>query len=254
MSKNILIVTTNQRVFPGGKASSGVWLSTIARFARVLETNKYSYTFISPQGGEVQIDKHSLTWMFAKKDDWEYYKNEIFRDKLLHTLSPKQINPQNYDAIYFSGGYGTLEDFPDNQDFQDISKTIYENGGVIAGVAHGVSGLLNIRLKNDAYLLNNKQVTGFTDLEETLAGNRKYMPFSLENELKKRGAIFKKAILPYALFLVSDRQVITGQSPCASGAIAKEMIRKLHNITDSLKDAQKVLIQDNSKTLRPGCR
>ena len=51
MSKNILIVTTNQRVFPGGKAPSGVWLSTIARFARVLETHGYSYTLSSPQGG-----------------------------------------------------------------------------------------------------------------------------------------------------------------------------------------------------------
>lgn len=253
MSKNVLIVTTNQRVFPGGKASSGVWLSTIARFARVLETNGYDYTFMSPQGGEVQIDKHSLTWMFTKKEDWEYYNNKTFREKLLRTLSPYQINPHNYDAIYFSGGYGTLEDFPDNAAFQSIAKTIYENGGVIAGIAHGVSGLLNIRLKNGSYLLNNKQVTGFSDLEEALAGNRKYMPFSLESELKKRGAIFKKAILPYALFVVSDRQVITGQSPCASAAIAKEMIRKLHNVTDSLKDAQKVSIQDNSKTLRPGC-
>jgi putative intracellular protease/amidase len=253
MSKNVLIVTTNQRVFPGGKSSSGVWLSTIARFARVLEAHGYHYTFISPKGGEVQIDKHSLAWVFTKTSDWEYYNNEIFRDKLLHTLSPKQINARNYDAIYFSGGYGTLEDFPNNQDFQNIAKTIYENGGVIAAIAHGVSGLLNIRLSNGLYLLNNKQVTGFSNLEETLAGNRRYIPFSLENELKKRGAIFRKAILPYVLFLVSDRQVITGQSPCASGAIAKEMIRKLHNITDSLKDAQKVSIQDNSKTLRPGC-
>lgn len=253
MSKNILIVTTNQQVFPGGKAPSGVWLSTIARFARVLESNGYDYTFISPQGGEVQIDKHSLNWMYTKKEDWAYYNNKIFREKLLHTLSPQQINEKNYDAIYFSGGYGTLEDFPDNQAFQNIAKNIYENGGVVAGIAHGVSGLLNVRLSNDSYLLNNKQVTGFSDLEETLAGNRRYMPFSLENELKKRGAIFKKAMLPYALFLVSDQQIITGQSPCASGAIAKEMIRKLHNVTDSLKDAQKVVIQDNSKTLRPGC-
>ncbi len=253
MSKNILIVTTNEKVFPGGKAPSGVWLGTVARFVRVLETNGYHYTFISPNGGEVRIDKHSLSWMYVKKTDWEYYNDETFRDKLQHTLSPQQINPQNYDAIYFSGGYGTLADFPENLFFQNIAKIIYENGGVVAGIAHGVSGLLNIRLKNGSYLLNNKQVTGFSDLEETLAGNRKYMPFSLEKEMKKRGAIFKKAILPYALFVVSDRQVITGQSTCAAGAIAKELVRKLHNITESLTEAQKVSIQDNSKTLRPGC-
>lgn len=253
MSKNILIVTTNQRVFPGGKAPSGVWLSTIARFARVLETHGYSYTLSSPQGGEVQIDKHSLNWMFTKKSDWEFYHDKTFQKKLLCTLSPRQINAKNYDAIYFSGGYGTLEDFPDNEAFQHIAKTIYENGGVISAIAHGVSGLINIKLSNGSYLIYNRQVTGFSDFEEILAGNKKYMLFSLENELKKRGAIFKKAIFPYALFVVSDQQIITGQSPCAAGVIAKEMIRKLHNVTDSLKDAQKVWIQDNSKTLRPGC-
>jgi putative intracellular protease/amidase len=253
MSKNVLIVTTNQRFFPGGKASSGVWLSTVARFARVLETHGYNYTFVSPQGGEVQIDKHSLTWMFTKKGDWDYYHDKVFQEKLLHTLPASQIDANNYDAIYFSGGYGTLDDFPKNQAFQQITKTIYENGGVVAGIAHGVCGLMNVEINNGSYLLDNKQVTGFSNLEETLSGNRKYMPFSLENELKNRGAIFKKAILPFALFMVSDQQIVTGQSPCAAAAIAKEMIRKLHNVTESLKDAQKVSIQDNSKTLRPGC-
>jgi putative intracellular protease/amidase len=171
----------------------------------------------------------------------------------LNTLSAPQINPSDYDAIYYSGGYATLADFPNNPLLQHITQTIYENGGVVAGIAHGVSGLLNIRLKNESYLLDNKQVTGLSDLEEVLAGNRSIMPFSLEQELKKRGANFKKALLPYALFMVSDQQVITGQSPCAAAAIAKEIVHKLRNITDSFKDAQKVLIQDNSKTLRPGC-
>lgn len=253
MTGNVLIVVTNQRIFPGGKASSGVWLSTVARFANVLASNGYNYTFVSPKGGEVQIDKHSLTWMFTKKIDWQYYNDATFREKLQTTLSPHQVNPNDYDAIYFSGGYATLEDFPNNPFLQYITKSIYENGGVVAGIAHGVCGLLNVRLSNDKLLLDNKQVTGFSDVEEILAGNRSYMPFSLEKEIEKRGAIFRKAILPYALFWVSDQQIITGQSPCAAGAIAKEIIHKLRNITDSFKDAQKVLIQDNSKSLRPGC-
>lgn len=112
---------------------------------------------------------------------------------------------------------------------------------------------LNQVKKTHRTSVDNKQVTAFTNLEETLAGNRKHIPFSLEDELKNRGAIFKKAKLPYALFLVSDQQIITGQSPCAAGAIAKEIIHKLHNVTDSLKEAQKVFIQDNSKSFRPGC-
>jgi putative intracellular protease/amidase len=253
MGKNVLIVATNQTVFPNGKARSGFWLSTVARFVNVLSKKGFDYTLVSPKGGEIFIDPHSLGWMFAKKIDWKYYRDEDFREKIKHTLSPKEIKPQNFDAIYFADGYAALTDFPENDILQAITQIIYENGGVVASIGHGISGLMNVPLSDGSYLLENKKVTGFSNFEEFLTGNRQILPYSIEDEVKQRGAKFSKSILPFAMHVVADNQVITGQTSCASGAVANEIIRVLRNVTDTLKEAQKPISVDNSLTLKPGC-
>ncbi|MFN3848892.1 MAG: type 1 glutamine amidotransferase domain-containing protein [Spirosomataceae bacterium] len=253
MSRKILIVATSVKEIPERKLPTGVWLSTLARFIRVVEHFNYDYTIMSPSGGEVKIDPLSLKWLFTKKGDWQYFRNPAFNQRLQHTPSPREINPNDYDAIYFAGGFGSLTDFPENEFLQDYTRQIYENGGIVSGIGHGIAGLMNVVLKDGHYLVDNKQVTAFSNFEELLKGTKKIVPFSVEDELKKRGAIYKKAVLPFALFMVSDRQVITGQSPCAAGSIAKEIVRLLHNVKDSIKDVSSVLIQDNSMSLKPGC-
>lgn len=253
MSRNILIVATSVKEIPKRKLPTGVWLSTLARFIRVIESNHYSYTIISPAGGAVKIDPMSLKWIFTKKADWQYFYDTDFNDRLKNTSSPQEINPNDFDAIYFAGGFGGLADFPENEFLQDYARQIYENGGIVAGIGHGISGMMNIILKNGKYLIDNKQITAFSNFEEFLKGTKDVVPFSIEDELKKRGAIYKKAVLPFALFVVSDKQVITGQSPCAASSIAREIVRILHNVKDSFKDASTAIIQDNSMTLKPGC-
>lgn len=46
-------------------------------------------------------------------------------------------------------------------------------------------------------LIQGKQVTGFSDEEERLVELDKYVPFLTEDELVKRGAIYKKAEKPW---------------------------------------------------------
>lgn len=98
-------------------------------------------------------------------------------NKLAQTKSPKEINVKDYEVIYYAGGHGVLWDFPDNEELQTISKEIYENGGVISGVCHGVVGLLNIKLINDKYLIKDKKVTGFSNEEEQQVGLSPFVPF-----------------------------------------------------------------------------
>lgn len=253
MSKKVLIVATNEKVFPNGKAKSGVWLGTVARFVDVLNKRGFDYQIISPEGGEVFIDPHSLGRFVRKKIDLVYNANEEFRESLKHTLSPLEINPLDYDAIYYSSGYATLTDFPNNALLQDITKIIYENGGVVASIGHGLSGLLNVKLSDGSLLLKDRMVTGFSNFEDIISGNKKYMPYWVENEARNRGAKYSKALLPFAVYTVSDAQVVTGQTTCAARTVAIEVTRVLRNITDTLGDAKKAVIHDNSMSLRPSC-
>jgi putative intracellular protease/amidase len=53
---------------------------------------------------------------------------------------------------------GTVFDFKDDKALQDISKDIYEAGGVVSSVCHGAIGLLNIKLSDDVLLIKDKKV------------------------------------------------------------------------------------------------
>jgi putative intracellular protease/amidase len=66
-------------------------------------------------------------------------------NRLGTTLTPKEINSDDYIAIYYAGGHGVMWDFHDNQELQAISREIYENGGFVSSVYHGAVGLLNIK-------------------------------------------------------------------------------------------------------------
>ena len=62
-------------------------------------------------------------------------------DLLKDTKKVTDVKSENYDAIYFTGGHGTMWDFPDAEDFQKLSSQIYENGGIVSAVCHGVGAI-----------------------------------------------------------------------------------------------------------------
>lgn len=148
-------------------------------------------------------------------------------NRLGATLKPSEVNPDDYVAIYFVGGHGVMWDFPDNQAFQALSRRIYEAGGYVAAVCHGVVGLLNIPLSDGTLLIKDKQVTGFSNEEERQAELDQYVPFMTEDEIVRRGARYVKAAEPWAAFAVADQRVVTGQNPASGGAVADLLIQAL---------------------------
>ena len=55
----------------------------------------------------------------------------------------------------------------------------------------------------------------------------KYVPYLTEDELVKRGAIYKKAAEPWLPFAVADQRVITGQNPASGGPVADLVLKAL---------------------------
>jgi putative intracellular protease/amidase len=109
-------------------------------------------------------------------------------------------------------------DFPESQDLEELMAKFYETGRVVSTVCHGATGLLNVKLSNGEYLVNGKEVTGFSWPEEGLAGREQAVPFNLEEELKKRGAKYSRAEQPFAPYVRGDGRLITGQNPGSARA------------------------------------
>ncbi|MBP2058384.1 putative intracellular protease/amidase [Lactobacillus colini] len=224
MKKKILVVETNQATYGDKSQATGLWLGETTEFVLAVEKAGYEVDYVSPKGGYVPIDPRSMK--YADKASLKLYQQADFQDRALaHTLSPSEINPSDYIAIYYAGGHGVMWDFPDNQGLQKIAEAIYNQGGYVTSVCHGIAGLLNLKVNGD-YLIKGRKVTGFTTAEEILAGKRRIVPFLNQAETAKRHGQFIRR-RAYASFAIQDGHLITGQNPFSAKAVADKLIKAL---------------------------
>lgn len=228
MSKKILVVLTNTAKYPSLKRATGLWLGEAVHFVDTVQQAGLVVDYVSPEGGYVPIDPHSLS--MAADIDWAWYEDKAFMNRLGTTLNPKQVKVQDYNAIYYTGGHGVIWDFPENTALQGIAGTIFDNGGIVSAVCHGAVGLLNIKLSDHTLLVKDREVTGFSNIEEQLAELDKTVPFLTETELIARGGLYQKAEEPWAPFVAvdsKDGRLITGQNPASAAAVAQRVLATL---------------------------
>ena len=99
-------------------------------------------------------------------------------------------------------------------------------GKPVALVCHAPGVLRHVKTPAGKPLVEGKNVTGFTDGEEEAVGLTKVVPFLVEDELLGLGAIYSK-VRNWAVHVVTDGLLITGQNPASSGRTAKVLINAL---------------------------
>ncbi|WP_083388973.1 type 1 glutamine amidotransferase domain-containing protein [Planococcus maritimus] len=228
MNKIAIIVTNHQTLGNRGK-KTGLWLRELTDFYHEVK-DEFEVDIISPKAEKVPIDPRSLPAALINGRTRHYYLDKNIQRQLDQPLTPGQVKAADYAAIYFTGGHGTMWDFPDNEELQRMTANIYEKGGVVGAVCHGPSGLLNVRLSDGSPLLAGHLATGFSDLEEKLLGLYKDIPFSLQHEMKERGAHVQIAQLPLESCVIESGRLITGQNPASAAGVGEKMREQLNDI------------------------
>ena len=90
MSQKVLVVLTNTAKYPTLKRATGLWLGEAVHFAHVLQQAGYQVDYLSPAGGYVPIDPHSLN--LAQDIDWQWYNDKAFMNRLGNTLALSLIH------------------------------------------------------------------------------------------------------------------------------------------------------------------
>ncbi|WP_286487351.1 type 1 glutamine amidotransferase domain-containing protein [Chryseobacterium indologenes] len=224
MKKKILFVVTSHDKKGSTGEDTGYYLGEVSHPWEVLYKAGYEIDFVSPKGGTPPVDGFDL------KDpvNNEFWENKEYKNKIDHSLTPSQVNPKEYSTIFYAGGHGAMWDLADNKELANIASTIYENGGIVAGVCHGPAGLVNIKLRNGKYLVDGKKINAFTNEEESAVKLTDVVPFLLENKLKERGAKFEKSGL-WQNHVVTDQRVITGQNPQSAKSVGEAILKELNN-------------------------
>lgn len=120
--------------------------------------------------------------------------------------------------------------FKDNKKLDEFVVNFYLTGKPTALVCHATCVLLDAKLPDGKYLVENKKWTGFANSEEKYADDftgMRIQPFWIEDEAKKIRTEFtvKPAFTPFAL---QDGNLITGQQQNSGAEAAKLVIAQLN--------------------------
>ncbi len=225
-SRVLFVLTGHDRLGDATDASAektGFHLYEAAKPWGKLTDAGFDVVLVTPEGGPAPIDPSSAD--FGNADCLRFLDDPDVARAIERSPSLNDVNVDDFDAIYFPGGHGTMWDLPTSASVSSAVAAMHERGKVIAAVCHGPAALVNVRRSDGGWLVDGKTVSAFSDEEERATGKDMLMPFALASMLEKRGATLN--IAPDFEACVSvDGQLVTGQNPASADGVA-DAIRQL---------------------------
>jgi len=220
----LMVLTSHDRLGNTGR-KTGFWLEEFAAPYFVFRDAGVELTLASPKGGQPPIDPKSdlpenqTPAMARFKQDPEAQK------QLAHTVRLADMKAEDFDTIFYVGGHGPMWDLVDNADSIALIESFYNSGKPVAAVCHSPAVFHRVTYQG-APLVKGKRVTGFTNGEEAAVELTHVVPFLVEDELKRLGALYEKAPDWQSLALI-DGRLVTGQNPASSTAAAHALLKVL---------------------------
>lgn len=221
--KHILFIVTSTNKTGTGQHAAGYEFSEIADPYWEFVKQGYTVDFASIKGGHPPFVGYDATQPSSKS----FKKSHGFK-RLNFSHSLTNVDTDAYDAIFFPGGLGLMTDMLNNPLVKKVIKETHEKGRVIGAVCHGPAALLNVKISDSRFLVEGKAINSFTQEEEEEDKHWliDVIPFMLEDELIKQGAVFSKE-KPFQKYVVSDGNIVTGQNPASASGVAQKMIEIL---------------------------
>ncbi len=221
----LMILTSHDQLGDTGK-KTGFWLEEFAAPYYVFKDAGATITLASPKGGQPPLDPKSDE-PDAQTDATARFKaDEQSAAQLAATHKLADVQIADYDAVFYPGGHGPMWDLANDKDSIAIIQDAIGSGKPVALVCHAPAALNNVQGEDGAPLVNGRQVTGFSNSEEDAVGLTDIVPFLLEDALKESGGQYSRGD-DWAVHVVEDGMLITGQNPASSEKAAEMLLAKL---------------------------
>ena len=215
----LVVVTSHDRI--DADHPTGLWFDEFSVPYSLFREQGYAVSVASPRGGDTPVDPKSLEGY----EDTE--ENLAAREALKGTRAlDDSVGCDDYDALFFPGGHGTMFDLPDNAQVQRLITECAAAGKPVASVCHGPSCFAKILLADGTPFVKGRRLTAFTDSEERAVQLDGLMPFLLETTLRDMGAEFVAGD-DWSDNVVVDGTLVTGQNPQSSAGAARAVIELL---------------------------
>ncbi len=223
--KVLFVLTSHDQLGNTGK-KTGFWIEEFATPYYYFTDKNIEIVVATPKGGQAPIDPKSNEPGFQTESTKRYFTDAKAQKLLSSTKKLSAVDQDNFDAIFYPGGHGPMWDLATDKNSISLIQSFYNHNKPIAFVCHGSAALVNVKNANGDYLISGKKVTSFCNTEEDAVQLTKVVPFSLENKLKEKGAIYEKGA-DWSSFTITDGLLLTGQNPQSSKEVAEKLLDKI---------------------------
>ncbi|WP_330256471.1 type 1 glutamine amidotransferase domain-containing protein [Nocardia sp. NBC_00565] len=229
MSKILFVMTGVDywTLADGTKHPTGYWAEEVVAPYDAFKAAGHEIVVATPGGVVPTVDRGSLAPEVNGGADGA---DAIARTLAEATELRKPIRLEDadlaeYDAVYYPGGHGPMEDLSVNADSGALLDAALASGKPLGVVCHAPAALLATAIDGDSSFAGYR-VTGFTNAEEAQAGFADKAKWLLEDRLVELGVDFRVGE-PWAPHIEIDRNLYTGQNPASSAPLAAEIVKAL---------------------------
>ena len=244
----ILMVLTSHNQLGNTGRPTGFWLEEFAAPYFVFKDAGVELTLASPKGGQPPLDPKSDLPENQTPAMARFKQDAPAQKALASTVKLADMKPEDFDTVFYPGGHGPMWDLAESPTSIALLEAFYNSGKPIALVCHSPGVLRHVTYQG-APLVKGKHVAGFTNGEEEAMQLTKVVPFLVEDELLRLGAIFEK-VANWQPFSITDGRLITGQNPASSTSAAQALL-KLMKASESKPSVESVQIEQKSYEMPP---
>ncbi|GAB3970313.1 type 1 glutamine amidotransferase domain-containing protein [Actinoallomurus acanthiterrae] len=226
MSKILFVVTgaTHWTLNDGTQHPTGFWAEELLTPYKAFTEAGHEVVFATPGGVVPAADPGSLA---PEVNDGRDVTPELAEIAGLVTpLKLEEVNLADYQAVFYPGGHGPMEDLAVDAASGRLLVETLESGKPLGVVCHAPAALLAADRADGTSAFAGRKITAFSNEEERQGGLADKAIWLLEDRLKAIGADVRVAA-PWTPNVVIDGSLVTGQNPMSSGPLAAELLKQL---------------------------
>ncbi|MYZ07752.1 type 1 glutamine amidotransferase domain-containing protein [Streptomyces sp. SID2999] len=212
----------------GHRHPTGYWAEEFVAPYTAFTKAGHKVTVATPGGVVPVVDTMSLrpSMTGGEENSLELESAIEAAEELRHPVRLDQVGIDDFDAVYYPGGHGPMEDLSSDAASARLLRETLASGKPLGIVCHAPAALLATRDENGSTPFAGYRVAGFTNDEEAGVGFADRAKWLLEDELKKLPTEYSRGPV-WEPYTVVDRTLYTGQNPASSGPLAEEMLKVL---------------------------
>ena len=106
------------------------------------------------------------------------------------------------------------------------ASTLHSSGKPVAAVCHGPAVLRSVKGPGGEPAVKGKRITAFSNSEEAAVGLTAVVPFLLEDEFVRLGAVYSR-VADWAPHAEVDGLLVTGQNPASAEPAVRALLALL---------------------------